>query len=231
MAAKKFRFEGQLLITEKKLKDKLKNIKAIVFDWDGVFNDGGKTSSGGSRFSEVDSMGTNLLRYSFYLRSGKMPLTAIISGEKNETAFYFAGRECFNSSYFKVPNKTEALKHFCDNENVKASEIIYVFDDVLDLPIAEVCGLRMQVGQKANVNFLNYCIKNKMCDYVSSCKGGDHAVREICELLMGMNGNFDEVITTRKNYDKKYLEYIEKRRKILTRFYTLSEGQVNEVKI
>ena len=35
----------------------LHGIRALVFDWDGVFNDGWKDAQGGSPFSEVDSMG------------------------------------------------------------------------------------------------------------------------------------------------------------------------------
>src|ERR1043166_618462 len=101
MKNKKYSFEGNFITPEKKVKEKLKHIKAILFDWDGVFNNGQKTSNGGSAFSEVDSMGTNLLRYSLYLRNGKMPVTAVISGEKNETAFYFCNREGFHASYFK----------------------------------------------------------------------------------------------------------------------------------
>ena len=57
----------------------------FVLDWDGVFNSGEKTSTTGSSFSEVDSMGLNLLRYAYYLVHGKMPVTLVISGEKNES--------------------------------------------------------------------------------------------------------------------------------------------------
>ena len=46
--------------------DKLKKIKAVLFDWDGVFNDGFKRGVDGSIFSEVDAMGTNLLRYALW---------------------------------------------------------------------------------------------------------------------------------------------------------------------
>jgi 3-deoxy-D-manno-octulosonate 8-phosphate phosphatase (KDO 8-P phosphatase) len=231
MAKKKYSFAGNFISPERKIKDKLKHIKAIIFDWDGIFNNGQKSAESGSIFSEVDSMGTNLLRYSLSLKNGKIPVTAVISGEKNKTAFYFCGRESFNSSYFKFPNKIIAFKHFCETNNLKASEVMFVFDDVLDLPIAETCGLRILVDQKANPAFVNYCIKHKMVDYITANKGGDHAVRETCELLISLNGNFDEVITTRKDYDKKYLFYIEDRRRTITKFFTLNNGKIVEEKI
>ena len=92
---------GNFIINEALMQEKLKSIKAFVFDWDGVFNNGEKSGGGSSNFNEVDSMGTNLLRYSFFLKNNQLPTTAIISGEKNESAFWFCNRERFNYSFFK----------------------------------------------------------------------------------------------------------------------------------
>src|ERR1700739_4497109 len=99
------------LLPENEMKQKLRTIKAFVFDWDGVFNTGEKNGGGSSSFNEVDSMGTNLLRFGYYLQHKQLPKTAVISGEKNETAFYFANREHFDASYFKIVNKKWALDH------------------------------------------------------------------------------------------------------------------------
>ncbi len=219
---------GRFITPFNEIKNKLQGIKAFIFDWDGVFNNGKKDTSGSSNFSEVDSMGTNLLRYSYFLKAGKMPLTVVISGEKNATAFYFCKRENFNSSVFKVPNKIPALNFICENENIKPSEVAYFFDDVLDLPIAEVCGLRILISQKINPLFTDHCIKNKLVDYISANSGGDHAVREVTELLIGLNGNYTEVINNRKNYDPNYRDYLEKRKQIVTKFYTLVESSISE---
>src|SRR6478609_5750430 len=87
---------GRFITPISEIQSKMESIRAFVFDWDGVFNGGQKQSTGGSSFSEVDSMGTNLLRFSYFFRNGTMPVTAILSGEKNETAFYFSEREGFN---------------------------------------------------------------------------------------------------------------------------------------
>jgi len=93
---------GQFITEPKLIASKLSNIKAFIFDWDGVFNSGDKQANGGSSFSEVDSMGTNLLRYSFFLKNNRLPICGIISGEKNESAFYFSSREGFDFSFFKI---------------------------------------------------------------------------------------------------------------------------------
>ena len=208
------------------LKKKLLNIKAFIFDWDGVFNNGQKIDGGSSNFSEVDSMGTNLLRYSHYLRQNKLPLIAIISGEKNDTAFYFCKREAFHYSFSKAADKITALNFICEKENIKPNEVAYFFDDVLDLSIAEVCGLRIMVNQKANPLFSNYCVKNNLVDYLSANAGGSFAVREATELLIGLNNNYDAVVTERKNYSPAYAKYIEEKRKIKTQYFSLEDKTV-----
>lgn len=220
---------GRFITHSVDMQAKLKNIKAFVFDWDGVFNNGQKDANGSSNFSEVDSMGTNLLRYSYYLRNGKHPITAILSGEKNATAFFFCEREGFNYSFFKVAHKLEALNFLCKKEGIKPEEVAFVFDDVLDLPIAEVCGLRILVDQKANPLFTQYCVKHKLVDYLTASPGGAFAVREGSELLCGLNENFDEVISGRKNNVASYQDYIAKRRLIKPQFFTLKETGIEQV--
>ena len=54
---------------------------------DGVFNNGMKTGEQGSLFSDVDAMGTNMLRFNYYLNNNKtIPLSFIITGSNNQSA-------------------------------------------------------------------------------------------------------------------------------------------------
>jgi 3-deoxy-D-manno-octulosonate 8-phosphate phosphatase (KDO 8-P phosphatase) len=219
---------GRFISSAAEIQKKLGHIKAIVFDWDGVFNNGTKQSGAGSSFSEVDSMGTNLLRFSWFLKNGTIPLTAILSGEKNETAFYFSKRECLNYSFYKFVHKIEALDFLCEKEKIDPSQVVYFFDDVLDIPIAEKCGLRILINQKSNPLFTNYCLKNKLVDYLTASQGGQFAVRESTELLIALNGNYDAVINNRKNYDEDYKNYINQRKQISPEFYTLDNNKVKK---
>lgn len=57
------KFIGQFVTSEADIAKRLSKAKAFIFDWDGVFNNGFKQGQAGSGFSEVDSMGTNLLRF------------------------------------------------------------------------------------------------------------------------------------------------------------------------
>ena len=205
---------------------KLNDIKAFIFDWDGVFNKGEKFGNGSSSFTEIDSMGTNLLRFSYYLKNKELAPTAIISGEKNDSAFFFSQREHFNASYFKIAHKKWALEHFCTIYNIQPHQVCYFFDDVLDLDIAQKVGLRILVPRKASILFTNYAKQHNLTDYITAGQSGNFAVREACEMLMGLNDTFDETITHRMHYDEVYQKYIQARNIIPTHFYAYNNYQI-----
>ena len=100
---------GTFLTPAKRINSSLADIKAFVFDWDGVFNDGRKTSETDSTFSEIDSMGINLLRFDYWLRNRQIPRIFIITGMKNQAATEFSKREHFDGIFLNVKNKREAL--------------------------------------------------------------------------------------------------------------------------
>lgn len=217
---------AEFLVSANEIAQKFSAIKAFVFDWDGVFNNGEKNGNRSSSFTEIDSMGTNLLRFAYYVKNKQLPQTALISGEKNESALYFAQREHFNASYFKIANKKIALNHLCATYNLQPNQICYFFDDVLDLSIAQQAGLRILVSRKATALFTNYAKQHNLADYITANHSGNFAVREACEMLMGVTNSFDEVITCRMNYDEVYQQYISERNMPTTQFYTLNNQQI-----
>ncbi len=220
---------GIFVIPPENIATKLDGIKAFVFDWDGVFNNGTKDQDGTSLFSEVDSMGTNLLRFSGYMTHRRIPCVAVISGERNSASFSWTRRECFSACYYKIANKTDALNHFCEHFNLKPGEIAFVFDDVLDLSFAEMAGLRIFVQRKANPLFNQFVIKNKIADYVTGSESGNFAVREACELMIGLKGVFEQVITERMAYSDLYREYITTRNEVTTKYFTFENGNTIEL--
>lgn len=221
---------GLFNTSEAEIIEKLRKIKAFVFDWDGVFTNAGKDHNLDSKFSEADSMGTNLLRFSYYLNNGQIPLTAIISGEKNTAAFTFVDRERFHYSYSKFANKMQAVHHLCELNQIQPNQICFVFDDVLDLGLAEICGLRIFIPRKSNPLFNEYVTRHQLADYVTGASSGEHAVREATELLIGLNGNYNEVITARKNFSEAYTSYLALRKATTTFYYTTLDGEIVESK-
>jgi 3-deoxy-D-manno-octulosonate 8-phosphate phosphatase (KDO 8-P phosphatase) len=71
---------GVFLTSPGVLRQRLKSIRGIVCDWDGVFNTGSKGEGTASTFGEPDSMGTNLLRYALWREHGALPVAALITG-------------------------------------------------------------------------------------------------------------------------------------------------------
>ncbi len=220
---------GKFSTPVKELKLKLAKTRAIIFDWDGVFNNGLKSDSSGSAFSEPDAMGVNLLRLSFWLAHHKMPPTAILSGEENKAALYLAKREHFSSVYFKSTNKIKSLQHFMKEQGLAPEEIIFVFDDVLDLSVAEVCGVRIQVNRPASVLFNQWVALHHFADYVTASEGGSCAVREACELLIGLTGSFDATLRERMTFSSPYQQYLADRLAIETCIFTAADGEVKPV--
>ncbi|MBS1934690.1 MAG: phosphatase, partial [Bacteroidetes bacterium] len=203
-------------------------IKAFVFDWDGVFNNGIKDDNGSSAFSEIDAMGTNLLRFNHYLCHGRTPVVAVISGEKNKAAFTLAKREHFNAVYYKFVHKIAALDHLCNQHKLQYDEIAFVFDDVLDFSVANICGLRLMISRECNPLLLQFAEKNKLADYLTFADGNNHAVREIVELLTGISGKYDETISQRMKFSETYRHYLQLRNEPEPSFYTINNSVITE---
>ena len=221
-------FKGVFVTEPLQLLQRLRRIKAFVFDWDGVFNNGEKNESGSSPFNEVDSMGTNLLRFSQYLRTNEVPIVCVISGENNKAAAILAKRESFHAVYSGIKLKTEASEHICATYGIKSEEIAFVFDDVLDFSLAEKAGLRFMVSRTCNPLLTDYAVKNQLVDYLTATSGGNGALREVTELLMGMGGKYNEVIKHRMNFSEIYQQYLAERNKSTPLFYTSKDSQIIE---
>jgi 3-deoxy-D-manno-octulosonate 8-phosphate phosphatase (KDO 8-P phosphatase) len=219
-------FKGEFVTNYLTLKQKLRQIKALVFDWDGVFNNGQKNIEGHSGFSEVDSMGVNMLRFSHYLLNKQAPLTAIITGENNQLAFSFAQREHFNAVYYKMANKETALLHFCKQHGFSPAEVLFVFDDVLDLSAARLAAIKCMVGRTANPLLLQYAKDNRAADYITRFDGSNYAVREVCELMMALGNNYYSVMDHRTRFSDVYQAYLSERNNAKTVHYTADKNEI-----
>ncbi len=213
-------FKGMFLTPAAAIAKKLAGIKAFLFDWDGVFNDGEKQESGSSTFGEIDAMGTNLIKFNHYLRNKLVPHSGIVTGEKNEISFAFARRESFDAVYYSVRNKVNALRHFCKTYNVEPQQVCFFFDDVLDLSIVSDVGLRIMIGGQATPLLKDYVMRHSLADYITWQGGGQSGLRESIELLMGLSGRYDETVQERVQYSEVYKTYLQQRNTSQPAFYT-----------
>jgi len=197
--------------------DKLKKVKAVLFDWDGVFNDGFKTGNNeGSAFSEIDSMATNMLRYALWRINGNVPITAVMTGENNPTANHLAKRENFHVVYSRIKNKAQVFAAFCETYKCKPEEVIFFFDDILDLEVARTCGIRILIGNKSNLMLKEFVKNSSLADYITANNGCNHGLREAIELSLGLLGQFDIVVSERMVFSENYQQYISEKKKIET---------------
>lgn len=224
-------YGGIFMTPASKIAKKLENIRAFLFDWDGVFNSGKKGVEFTSTYSETDVLGINLLRFSYYLRFKSLPFIAIVTNLVNESAFQLAKREHFNAVYLSVKNKKDALHHIQEVFEIRPSQIAFIMDDVLDLSAAGVTGLSFMVGRKASPLFTDYVKKNELVDYITFQRGDLNAVRELCELIVGLSGNFVQTIEERVKFSENYEAYHDLKEEIEAKFYHKVDKKIIETLI
>ncbi len=219
-------FKGKFLTPPANILVKLEKIRAYIFDWDGVFNNGEKDERNTSLFNEIDAMGINLLRFNHYKRNGAMPLCGIITGERNSASHSLANREHLDFVYYKIKHKSTALEHLCKEHNLAPDEILFVFDDVLDLDVAAKVGVRMMVSRPANPLLIKYAEERQLMDYLTANDGNNHALREVVEVLTGLTGIYDETLSDRIEYNDTYRKFITLRNTLPTEYYTVEGDNI-----
>ncbi|MDX5326394.1 MAG: phosphatase [Bacteroidota bacterium] len=201
------------------LQERLETIDTLIFDWDGVFHDGRKNDQGGSSFSEVDSMGVNMLRFGLFLRQGIMPRCIILTGEDNSTARYFAQREKFDAVVFSAKDKKRAFEQLNEYLPLKGERSLFFFDDILDLGLAADVSLRILIRHSGSPGMTHFIKENDLADYRSGNDANGHGVREATEMLLNCMDKFTETIEKRSSFHADYALYWEKRQSGTTRIF------------
>ena len=84
-------------------------------------------------------------------------------------------------------NKSQAFKDVKSRLSITPDQVAYLGDDVIDLPIMT------QVGFAVAVADANFAVKNH-ADWCTETQGGLGAVREVCDLILQVQGNFDAML-------------------------------------
>ncbi len=165
--------------------DKLKNIKLLLLDVDGVMTDGGIIYDGNGLETKVfnvkDGHGIKMLQ-----RHGIE--VGIITGRTSKVVDIRAKELGIELVY------QGALKKLVSYEDIKLktglfdSQIAYIGDDVIDVPV-----MRRVAFAAAPPDALPEA--RNAASYVTSCGGGRGAVREVCDLILKGLGLWDEVVT------------------------------------
>ena len=184
---------GNFVTPAEDLTQKVALCRAVVFDWDGVFNRGVKGPGSPSTFSEADSMGTNMLRYGLWRSREALPASLIITGEANPAAELFAKREHFDALYQGVRIKGEIIEQVCTDYGLASHALACVFDDINDLGMAAGCGVRVLVRRDSSPLLQEHVSRESLSDYITAAEADGHAVREAAEMLLGLMDAFDRI--------------------------------------
>lgn len=167
---------------------KAKNLKLLLSDVDGVmtdsklcwYTDGEGRHIEVKNFESLDGMGMMFLR-ACGVRTG------IVSRGQAPILQDWAGMLGMDILYYSAMNKTAALQDACQRFGVTPQETAFIGDDIIDLGVLHAVGLRLSVTNAvAEVKAL--------ADYISPKRGGEGAVRDICEQILKARGQWDDIV-------------------------------------
>jgi YrbI family 3-deoxy-D-manno-octulosonate 8-phosphate phosphatase len=157
----------------KNITQKIKKIKIVLTDVDGVLTDGGMYYSNKGdvlkKFHARDGMGVTLLK-----RNG-IP-TVIVTKEKTMMVKQWAKKMKIEKLYDGVTKKENILDKVCKRFEVSPENIAYIGDDVNDLGLMKKIGFSVvpQDGIKKVI---------QIADYRCKLNGGEGVLREVVDLI------------------------------------------------
>lgn len=157
---------------------RLKNIRLLATDCDGVLTDGGMyyTASGDrtKRFHSLDGIGFIRL-HAHGIR------TAVITGDDSPILQQRMRKLPVDDLILGTVNKLEALEALCEKYTLTMRQIAYIGDDCYDLAAITACGF----GCVPASAFEEY---KQQADYVTVRAGGYGCFREVAELILSGGG-------------------------------------------
>lgn len=158
----------------KKILDKARRVKFLLLDVDGVMTDGTIYLDADGRetkaFNIYDGTGIHLIR-----KAGVQ--VGIITGRQSTIVEYRARELEISEVHQKILDKLKVYDALLRKYGLQDSEMAYMGDDVIDLPVLERVGLSVAVPNA------HPDVKNRV-DWVTQKAGGYGAVRELTDLLL-----------------------------------------------
>ena len=175
------------------MEEKLRKIKAFAFDVDGVFTDGGILADCSGElyrtFDAKDSMAIRMASMKDY------PLAIITGGRSESITKRFTtcgvGQE---DIYLGSRAKIEDFEKFCAKHALKPEEVMYIGDDLPDIPVMTACGCGVCPADAADEVLT-------IADLITNNPGGKGCVREAISMVMKLQGKWKLDV---QQYKKKF---------------------------
>ncbi len=157
-------------------------IKAFAFDVDGVFTDGGILCDlVGELYRTFDSKDGFAVR----MATLKGYPTAIITGGRSGS-IVARFRSCGvlpEDVYLGSRDKITDFEDFCRKYSLSHEDVLYIGDDIPDIPVMEVCGMAVCPSDAVDEVIA-------VSDFVSPKIGGHGCVRDAIERVMKAHGKW-----------------------------------------
>lgn len=155
-------------------------VRMLVFDVDGVLTDGSLFYDNQGQeykaFNSRDGHGIKML-------SASGVETGIITGRTSQIVLHRARNLGIVHIYQGAEDKLVALQHLLQETGLQPDQIAYIGDDLVDLPVLNRCGLAVTVPDAPEE------VKRR-CQVVTQAGAGRGAAREVCELIMRVQGTW-----------------------------------------
>jgi 3-deoxy-D-manno-octulosonate 8-phosphate phosphatase (KDO 8-P phosphatase) len=167
------------------LHDKALKITTIVLDIDGVLTDGrigyGTGSDEEIKFFHVrDGHGLRMAS-----RAGLK--LGILSGRASKANRVRATELNLDFVYEDVKDKRAGFKLLLQERGLTADEVLYIGDDLVDVPPMRECGVAVAVAD-------GVAELDSVADFRTKAPGGHGAVRETVEWLLKEQGKWDSLL-------------------------------------
>jgi 3-deoxy-D-manno-octulosonate 8-phosphate phosphatase (KDO 8-P phosphatase) len=154
-----------------------KNIKAFVFDVDGVLTDGSLIVLPNNIMARTMNVKDG---YALQLAVKKGYKVAIISGGNSVEVKERLNLLGVTDVYMNVSNKVEALEKFVEKHQLQTQEILFMGDDIPDADVMKIVGLACCPADAVDE------IK-AISQYTSPINGGKGCARDVIEKVMKLN--------------------------------------------
>ena len=160
------------------------HIRLLCLDCDGVLTDGtlliGDDGSESKRFHVHDGLAMKA-----WLASGRQ--LAVITARTSPALARRMEELGVSELHQGVSDKASVLRGILDQHSIDSRDCAYLGDDLADLPALSCCGFAMA---PANA-------RPEVCavaHWVGERSGGDGAVREAIEMLLGASGDWESIV-------------------------------------
>lgn len=162
------------------IQDRFKKITTFIFDIDGVLTDGSVLLLDNGHQARTMNIKDG---YALQLAVKKGYRLAVISGADMPPALQRLNKLGIMEVQFSVTDKKEFIEAFIKKHRLKKEEILFMGDDMPDLPAFSAVGISACPADAVNE-------VRQVCRFISVFNGGKGCVREVIEIVLKLNGHW-----------------------------------------